>query len=38
MKTEAIERTLDPQKIAFITCVNSEDWYSECRRQVPRLG
>ena len=37
MKTEAIERTLDPQKIAFITCVNSEDWYSECRLYLESL-
>ena len=37
MKTERIERTLDPQKVAFITCVNSNDWYSECRRYLESL-
>ena len=28
---------VDEQKIAFITCVNSEDWYSECRLYLESL-
>ena len=27
----------DSHKIAFITCVNSEDWYSECRLYLEHL-
>jgi len=29
--------TADNHKIAFITCVNSEDWYSECRLYLEHL-
>lgn len=29
--------TADSHKIAFITCVNSEDWYSECRLYLEHL-
>ena len=38
MKTDVIERALDPQKVEFITCVNSEDWYSECRLYLEQSG
>lgn len=37
MKTERIERATDPQKVAFITCVNDDDWYSECRLYLESL-
>ena len=31
-------RQLDDHKVAFITCVNSEDWYSECRLYLEHLA
>ena len=31
------EKELDAQKVAFITCVNSEEWYSECRIYLESL-
>lgn len=32
-----INKALDAGKVAFITCVNSEDWYSECRLYLEHL-
>ena len=32
-----IKKDLDDTKVAFITCVNSEDWYSECRLYLESL-
>ena len=32
-----INKALDDSKVAFITCVNSEDWYSECRLYLEHL-
>ena len=32
------DRKLDEKKVAFITCVNSEDWYSECLLYLKHLG
>ena len=37
MKTQRIERATDPRKVAFITCVNDDDWYSECRLYLEHL-
>ena len=31
------DELLDETKIAFITCVNSDDWYSECRLYLESL-
>ncbi|WP_197018724.1 glycosyltransferase family protein [Selenomonas sp. ND2010] len=32
-----IKKDLDDTKVAFITCVNSEEWYSECRLYLESL-
>ena len=31
------ERKLDAGKVAFITCVNSEEWYEECRLYLEHI-
>ena len=31
------DKLLDAHKVAFITCVNSEDWYEECRLYLEHL-
>lgn len=32
-----MERVLDDKKVAFITCVNSPEWYEECRLYLESL-
>ena len=32
-----MKTTKDAKKIAFITCVNHEEWYSECRLYLEHL-
>lgn len=34
---EIEDRKLDDRRVAFITCVNDEEWYSECRLYLEHL-